>query len=140
MTGAVYKNSTELLFAAIKELFYSYFDHPWLINIIEEYYTDSSRIGIIRTFLSLPSDTDITEYHLILTGLRALREFIRVIQSTVLPAAGFHLKIYSPGSINNRETLLLKKCIIYTLPANVRKLDSLTVELENALMRESLIK
>lgn len=129
----------EPLFSEIKNLFYSYFDHPWLINIVEEYREKPPEIGIIRAFLSLQSENSEIEYHMVLTGIRALRDFIRIIKSSVMPNVNFYLNIYEVGRIKNRELLLLKKCIVYTLPENIKKLDFLTTEFEKSLMRKSLL-
>ncbi len=120
----------EPLFSQIKDLFYSYFDHPWLIDSIEE-------IGTIRTFLSLQPQGD-TEYHLVLTGIQALRSFIRTLRSSVVPNANLYLNIQTHRE-KDPELMLLKKCIVYTLPENTRKLDYLTSEYEKILMRKSLL-
>jgi hypothetical protein len=129
----------EPLFSEIKNLFYSCFDHPWLINIVEENREQPPEIGTIRAFLSLQSGNSDIEYHLVLTGLRALRDFIRIMKSSVMPNANFNLNFYEGGKIRNRELMLLKKCIIYTLPENIKKLDVLTIEFEKSLMRKSLL-
>ncbi len=118
---------TELLFLEIKKLFQDYFDHPWLINV-----TSFSEIGTIRAFLSLSPREEDREYHLVLTGIRALRKFVRILRSTAVP--GIH---YNPHE--NKDLLLLKKCIIYTLPENTKKLDYLSVEFEKTIMRQSLL-
>ncbi len=111
----------------IKKLFQDYFDHPWLINV-----TNFTEIGTIRVFLSLSPREEDREYHLVLTGIRALRKFIRILRSTTVQ--GVH---YNPHE--NKDLLLLKKCIIYTLPENTKKLDYLSVEFEKTIMRQSLL-
>ena len=118
---------TELLFLEMKKLFQDYFDHPWLINV-----TSFTEIGTIRAFLSLSPREEDREYHLVLTGIRALRKFIRILRSTAVPGVS-----YTPDE--NRDLLLLKKCIIYTLPENTKKLDYLSVEFEKTIMRQSLL-
>lgn len=121
----------EPLFSQIKDLFYSYFDHPWLVDSIEE-------IGAIRTFLSLQPQGDSSEYHLVLTGIHALRSFIRTLRSSVVPNANLYLNTQTYRE-KDPERMLLKKCILYTLPENTRKLDDLTLEYEKNLMRKSLL-
>ncbi len=129
--------STRLL-EEIRELFSTYFDHPWLMNSIDEFYTSTSGLSSIRTLLSLSREEETEEYHLVLAGIRALREFINAARFMILPGTGFRIKQSGSPVPKSKDAAILKKCITYTLPVNVERLYSLTIELEKALMRESL--
>ncbi len=129
----------DIILVEIRNLFLEYFDRPWLVNAIEKTRSHYQEMGTIRTFLSVYPREGLQEYHLILTGIRALKDFIRLLRSSILPEASTHLNIYSSNLAQDRELMLLKTCIMYTLPENIKRLDYLTSEFEKTLMRKSLL-
>ncbi len=132
-------NTPDIILVEIRNLFLEYFDRPWLVNAIEKSRSHYQEMGTIRTFLTLSPGGGLHEYHLILTGIRALKDFIRLLKSSILPEASTHLNIYSSNLAQDKELLLLKTCIMYTLPENIKRLDYLTSEFEKTMMRKSLL-
>ena len=138
MANRILTDTPDRLFMEIKDLFSSHFDQPWLINAIEESCSHSPGIDSIRRLLEITSGKGTVETQLILGGIRALREFTRALESSILPSVHILFRINRRIPGQSKETVLLKKCLIYTLPENTRRLAFLTMELETALMRRSL--
>ncbi len=128
-----------MLHMEIKNLFLAHFDQPWLINAIEDSGTSYARMGTIRAFLSLSPEEGGREYHLVLSGIHALQDFLRMLRLTLLPEVNHRLNLFHAGRRQDKELILLKKCVLYTLPKNITRLDYLTVEYEKAVMHRSLL-
>ena len=127
-----------LLLDEIRDLFYSYFDHPWLINIIDGLPEDLGNFGTIRTFLALTSIKPI-QGNIILNGILSLKNMIRVINIWLIPESNIIFGI-SPFVIKKQlSDKAMRKCVSYTLPTNTYNLSRLVVELEKEIIRESLI-
>ena len=131
-------NIMDPLLHEIKELFFSYFDHPWLINIIDELPESIGYMGPIRTFLTLSSILPLQE-NIVLTGLTGLKTMVRIINIWLIPETN---DIFGISAFSQRRTLSnrkLRQCISYTLPANTNNLAMLVEELEKEIIKESLI-
>jgi hypothetical protein len=130
-------NSITPIINEIKELFFSYFDHPWLINIIDELPENMGNFGTIRTFLTLSSIHQQQE-SIVLNGITGLKTMVRIINIWLIPESTdiFGISPFSNKSaISNKN---LRKCIAYTLPVNTNTLSTLINELENEIIKESL--
>lgn len=129
---------SEPLLNAIRDLFFSYFDHPWLINIIEELPENMGNIGSIRTFLALNSIHPIQE-SIVLNGLTGLKTMVRIINIWLIPESTdiFGVSSFTTEKIISNRTF--RKCIAYTLPANTMNLSILIEELEREILRECLV-
>jgi len=130
-------NIMDPLLNEIKELFFSYFDHPWLINIIDELPEPIGNIGSIRTFLTQSSILPLQE-NIVLSGLTGLKTMVRIINIWLIPETNdiFGISAFSQKkSLSNRK---FRQCISYTLPINTNNLSILIEELENEIIKESL--
>ena len=80
ITGNDYESSqlSTMILGEIRDLFYSYFDHPWLINIIDGLPEDLGNFGTIRSFLALTT-IQATQRSIILNGILSLKNMVRVI-------------------------------------------------------------
>lgn len=130
--------SSEPLLKAIRDLFYSYFDHPWLINIIDELPENMGNMGSIRTFLALSSTHPLQE-SIILNGINSLKTMIRIINIWLIPESTdiFGVTPFSKKRALSNHTF--RKCLAYTLPSNTSNLAMLLEEFEKEIIRESLI-
>ncbi len=130
-------NVMDPLLHDIKELFFSYFDHPWLINIIDELPEPIGNMGSIRTFLTLSSIFPLQE-NIVLNGLTGLKTMVRIINIWLLPETN---DIFGISAFSQQKTLSNRKfrqCISYTLPVNTNNLAMLVEELEKEIIKESL--
>ena len=129
---------SEPLLNAIRELFFTYFDHPWLLNIIDELPENMGNLGSIRTFLSLTSIHPIQE-SIVLNGLTGLKTMVRIINIWLIPES---TDVFGISPFTTKKTISnskFRKCIAYTLPANTLNLSILIEELEKQILRECLI-
>ena len=134
----LFQTSSEPLLNAIRDLFFSYFDHPWLINIIDELPGNMGNMGSIRTFLALSSMRPIQE-SIVLNGITGLKTMVRIINIWLIPES---TDIFGVSPFTNKRVLsnrTFRKCIAYTLPANTMNLSMLIEEFEKEIIRESLI-
>ncbi|MCK5153017.1 MAG: hypothetical protein KAQ93_01545 [Spirochaetales bacterium] len=132
------QTSSEPLLNAIRDLFFSYFDHPWLINIIDELPENMGNIGSIRTFLALASIHPIKE-SIVLNGITGLKTLVRIINIWLIPES---TDIFGVSPFTAKKTLsnrTFRKCIAYTLPTNTMNLSILIEELEREIIRECLL-
>jgi hypothetical protein len=133
-----YQISSEPLLNAIRDLFFSYFDHPWLINIIDELPENMGNLGSIRTFLALSSTHPLKE-SIILNGINSLKTMIRIINIWLIPES---TDIFGISPFTKKRALsnrTFRKCLAYTLPSNTTNLAMLLEEFEKEIIRESLI-
>lgn len=128
-----------MLLDEIRDLFYSYFDHPWLINIIDELPENPGSFGTIRSFLALRS-IDPDENSLILNGILSLKKMVRIINIWLIPESTVILGISPLSAEREFSNMKIRKCIAYTLPVNTRNLASLVEDLEKEIIRTSLLK
>jgi len=127
---------SEPLLNAIRDLFFSYFDHPWLINIIDELPENMGNMGYIRTFLALTSIHPIQE-SIVLNGLTSLKTMVRIINIWLIPES---TDIFGVSPFTTKKTIsnsTFRKCIAYTLPSNTLNLSILIEELEKEILREA---
>ena len=139
ITGNDYESSqlSTMILGEIRDLFYSYFDHPWLINIIDGLPEDLGNFGTIRSFLALTT-IQATQRSIILNGILSLKNMVRVINIWLIPESSIILGI-SPFTTNKQiSNKTIRKCVSYTLPSNTNNLYRLIVELEKQIIRESL--
>lgn len=130
--------SSEIILNAIRDLFVSYFDHPWLINIIDELPENMGNMGSIRTFLALSSIHPIQE-SIVLNGITGLKTMVRIINIWLIPES---TDILGVSPLTNNKALsnrTFRKCIAYTLPANTMNLSILIEKLEIEILKECLI-
>jgi len=130
--------SSEPLLYAIRDLFVSYFDHPWLINIIDELPENIGNMGSIRSFLALTSIHPLQE-NVVLNGITGLKTMVRIINIWLIPESTdiFGVSPFTrKTALSNRK---LRKCLAYTLPANTMNLSILIEKFEREIIRESLI-
>jgi hypothetical protein len=127
-----------LILDEIRDLFYSYFDHPWLINIIDGLPEDLGNFGTIRTFLAL-SSIHATQGSIILNGILSLKNMVRVINIWLIPESNIIFGISPFGEKRQLSNKKIRKCTAYTLPSNTNNLSSLIVDLEKEILRESLM-
>ena len=135
-----YKRSqlSTLILDEIRDLFYSYFDHPWLINIIDGLPEDLGNFGTIRTFLAL-SSIHATQGSIILNGIFSLKNMVRVINIWLIPESNIIFGISPFGGKRQLSNKKIRKCTAYTLPSNTNNLSRLIVDLEKEILRESLM-
>ena len=127
-----------LILSEIRDLFYTYFDHPWLINIIDGLPEDLGNFGTIRTFLGLTSIQP-TQGSIILNGILSLKNMVRVINIWLIPESNIIFGI-SPFAVKKQlSNKNIRKCTAYTLPFNTNNLSRLIGDLEKEMIRESLI-
>ncbi len=127
-----------LILGEIRDLFYSYFDHPWLVNIIDELPEDSGNFGTIRSFLALAS-IQTTQESVILNGILGLKNMVKVINIWLIPDSSIILGI-SPFVIGKQLiNKNIRKCTAYTLPSNTNNLARLIGDLEKEIIKESLL-
>ncbi|RLD35539.1 MAG: hypothetical protein DRI73_02445 [Bacteroidetes bacterium] len=132
------QQSSEPLLNAIRDLFFSYFDHPWLVNIIDELPENMGNMGSIRTFLALTSIHPIQE-SIVLNGLTGLKTMVRIINIWLIPES---TDIFGISPFTTKKTIqnrTFRKCIAYTLPSNTMNLSILIEELEREILRECLV-
>jgi hypothetical protein len=129
---------SEPLLESIRDLFNSYFDYPWLINIIDELPVNLGNIGYIRTFLALNSIYPIQE-SIILNGISSLKTMVRIINIWLIPESSDIFKISAFTENKSISNPTLRKCVAYTLPLNTMKLSTLITELEKEIIRECLV-
>ena len=140
----IYENEYErshlstLILSEIRDLFYSYFDHPWLINIIDGLPEDLGNFGTIRTFLALRS-IQTTQRNIILNGILSLKNMVRVINIWLIPESNIIFGISPFAAKNQLSNKKIRKCTAYTLPSNTNNLSRLIGDLEKEIIRESLI-
>lgn len=127
-----------LILSEIRDLFYSYFDHPWLINIIDALPEDLGNFGTIRTFLALTS-IHATQGNIILNGIFSLKNMVRVINIWLIPESNIIFGISPFVSKKQLSNKNIRKCTAYTLPFNTNNLSRLIVDLEKEILRESLM-
>lgn len=135
-----YKRSqlSTLILDEIRDLFYSYFDHPWLINIIDGLPEDLGNFGTIRTFLAL-SSIRATQGSIVLNGILSLKNMVRVINIWLIPESNIIFGI-SPFVVKKQlSNKNIRKCTAFTLPFNTNNLSRLIEDLEKEMIRESLI-
>ena len=140
ISEAEYERSqlSTLILSEIRDLFYSHFDHPWLINIIDGLPEDLGSFGTIRTFLALTS-IQATQGSVILNGILSLKNMVRVINIWLIPESNIIFGI-SPFVIKKQlSNKNIRKCTAYTLPFNTNNLSRLIGDLEKEIIRESLI-
>ncbi len=130
--------SSEPLLNSIRDLFFSYFDHPWLINIINELPENIGNMGSIRTFLALTSTHPVQE-SIILNGITGLKTMVRIINIWLIPESTdiFGVSAFTKKTALSNRTF--RKCLAYTLPTNTMNLSMLIEEFEKEIIRESLI-
>ncbi|MDA3941294.1 MAG: hypothetical protein PF693_18615 [Spirochaetia bacterium] len=133
------QQSSGPLLNAIRDLFYSYFDHPWLINIIDDLPENIGNMGYIRTFLSLNSIYPL-QGNIVLNGLTGLKKMVRIISIWLIPESTDIFGISPFTRKSNLSNIAIRKCIAYTLPSNTMNLSILIDELEKEIIRECLIK
>lgn len=126
------------ILSEIRDLFYSYFDHPWLINIIDGLPEDLGNFGTIRTFLALTS-INATQGNIILNGILSLKNMVRVINIWLIPESNIIFGISPFVSKKQLSNIKIRKCTAYTLPFNTNNLSRLIVDLEKEILRESLM-
>lgn len=126
------------ILSEIRDLFYSYFDHPWLINIIDGLPEDLGNFGTIRTFLALTS-INATQGNIILNGILSLKNMVRVINIWLIPESNIIFGISPFVSKKQLSNIRIRKCTAYTLPFNTNNLSRLIVDLEKEILRESLM-
>ncbi len=132
------QQSSEPLLNAIRDLFFSYFDHPWLVNIIDELPENMGNMGSIRTFLALTSIHQIKE-SIVINGLTGLKTMVRIINIWLIPES---TDIFGVSPFTTKKTIsnrTFRKCIAYTLPSNTMNLSILIEELEREILRECLV-
>lgn len=130
--------TSEPLLNAIRDLFFSYFDHPWLINIINELPENMGNMGSIRTFLALTSTQPIQE-NIVINGITGLKTMLRIINIWLIPE---RTDIFGVSPFTKKTALsnpTFRKCLAYTLPTNTMNLSILVEEFEKEIIRESLI-
>ncbi len=130
-------NRMDPLLHEIKELFFSYFDHPWLINIIDKLPEPIGNMGSIRTFLTLSSMLPLQE-NVVLNGLTDLKTLVRIINIWLIPETNDIFGISAFSQQRNLSNRKFRQCISYTLPVNTNNLATLVEELEKEIIRESL--
>ncbi|MEA1910461.1 MAG: hypothetical protein U9N32_02155 [Spirochaetota bacterium] len=126
------------LLNAIRDLFSAYFDHPWLINIIDELPENMGNMGSIRSLMSLSSIHPLQE-SIVLNGITGLKTMIRIINIWLIPES---TDIFGVSAFAKKTTLsnkTLRKCLAYTLPVNTLNLSILIDEFEKEIIRESLL-
>ncbi|MDA3941235.1 MAG: hypothetical protein PF693_18310 [Spirochaetia bacterium] len=132
------QSSSEPLLEAIRDLFSSYFDHPWLINIIDELPENMGNMGSIRTFLALSSIHPIQE-SIVLNGLTGLKTMVRIINIWLIPES---TDIFGVSPFTKKRVLSnrrFRKCIAYTLPANTMNLSMLIEEFEKEISESEIL-
>lgn len=139
ISGTNYEKSqiSTLILGEIRDLFFSYFDHPWLINIIDGLPEDLGSFGTIRSFLALTS-VQATQENVILNGILGLKNMIRVINIWLIPESNIVLGISPFAAKKQIYNKTIRKCVSYTLPSNTDNLSRLISELEKQIIRESL--
>ncbi|MCF6334778.1 MAG: hypothetical protein L3J12_03450 [Spirochaetales bacterium] len=128
-----------LILDEIRNLFYSYFDHPWLINIFDELPENPGSFGTIRSFLALRSIHP-DENSLILNGILSLKKMVRIINIWLIPESTVILGISPLATEKKYSNIQIRKCIAYTLPVNTRNLAALVEDLEKEIIRISLLE
>ncbi len=132
------QTTSEPLLNAIRDLFFSYFDHPWLINIINELPENIGNMGSIRTFLALTSTHPLKE-NIVINGITGLKTMLRIINIWLIPES---TDLFGVSPFTKKTAIsnpAFRKCLAYTLPANTMNLSILVEEFEKEIIRESLI-
>jgi hypothetical protein len=120
--------------------FTDYFDHPWLLNILDDLSIDSTSIRDIRIFLSLRILSSGDE-QVIINGMKGLRNFIIIIRRHLLPMIKEKFGV-SPFSqdrlLMDKSQYILRAFTAYALPVNLDKITALTMELEGILQKHRI--
>ncbi len=125
------------LILQIKDVFQASFDKAWFGVLMDDVPMGTHTIRQIRILVRfdtvLPGDEQD-----IYIGVLELEEFIRTIKQYLLPLIREKLgisKLCPSSLVRDRNQYILRKLIAFTFPYNVERLNGLTRQLKDVLVR-----